>query len=124
MESPTYVYAGSEGLSALIALAASMSHDLASRLKADPNISIEFDAEVTALHGTHHLEAVTVRNANTNTTRVVDTGAVFIVVGASPNTEWLSGLVNLDDKGFVTWVHWVSTISTPTTMRALRTVLS
>jgi thioredoxin reductase (NADPH) len=23
------------------------------------------------------------------------------MVGASPNTEWLSGLVNLDDKGFV-----------------------
>ena len=23
------------------------------------------------------------------------------MVGASPNTEWLSGLVDLDDKGFV-----------------------
>ena len=57
--------------------------------------------EVTALHGTHHLEAVTVRNSTTNTTRVVDTSALFIMVGASPNTEWLSGLVNLDDKGFV-----------------------
>jgi thioredoxin reductase (NADPH) len=33
--------------------------------------------------------------------RVVDTSALFIMVGASPNTEWLSGLVNLDDKGFV-----------------------
>ena len=82
-------------------LAASMSHYPTSRLEADPKISIEFDVEVTALHGTHHLEAVTVRNATTNTTRVVDTSALFIMVGASPNTEWLSGLVNLDDKGFV-----------------------
>ena len=82
-------------------LAASMSRYLASRLEADPKVSIEFDVEVTALHGTHHLEAVTVRNSTTNTTRVVDTSALFIMVGASPNTEWLSELVNLDDKGFV-----------------------
>ena len=27
--------------------------------------------------------------------------ALFIMVGAAPNTEWLSGLVKLDDKGFV-----------------------
>jgi thioredoxin reductase (NADPH) len=82
-------------------LAASMSHYLASRLEADPRISIEFDAEVTAMHGTDHLEAVTSRNDKSGTTRVIDTGALFIMVGASPNTEWLSGLVNLDSKGFV-----------------------
>jgi thioredoxin reductase (NADPH) len=82
-------------------LAASMSHYLASRLAADPRISVEFDLGVSSLHGTHHLEAVTLRNAKTGTTRIVDTSALFIMVGASPNTEWLSGLVKLDDKGFV-----------------------
>ena len=94
-------------------LAASMSHYLASRLEADPNISIEFDAEVTALHGTHHLEAVTVRTATTNTTRVADARALFIMVGALPNTEWLSGLVNLDDKGFVITGAGVATAASP-----------
>jgi len=82
-------------------LAASMSSYLSSRLQADPRIKIEFGADVTALHGGEHLEAVTVRNAKTGATRVVDTRALFIMVGASPNTEWLSGLVDLDDKGFV-----------------------
>jgi thioredoxin reductase (NADPH) len=82
-------------------LAASMSSYLSSRLGADPRIQIEFGAEVTALHGGDHLEAVSIRNAKTNATRVVDTSALFIMVGASPNTEWLSGLVDLDDKGFV-----------------------
>jgi thioredoxin reductase (NADPH) len=82
-------------------LAASMSSYLSSRLEADPGIEIEFGAEVTALHGGDHLEAVTIRNANTGVTRVVDTRALFIMVGAAPNTEWLCGLVNLDDKGFV-----------------------
>jgi thioredoxin reductase (NADPH) len=82
-------------------LAASMSSYLSSRLAADPRIEIEFGTDVTALHGSDHLEAVTVRDAKTGATRVVETGALFIMAGASPNTEWLSGLVELDDKGFV-----------------------
>src|ERR1700736_3110283 len=82
-------------------LAASMSSYLSSRLEADPRIAIEYGAEVTALHGGDHLEALTIRDAKTDATRVVDTRALFIMVGALPNTEWLSGLVDLDDKGFV-----------------------
>jgi thioredoxin reductase (NADPH) len=94
-------------------LAASMSRYLASRLEADPNIAIEFDAEVTALHGAQHLEAVTVRTAATNATRVIDTSALFIMVGALPNTGWLSGLVNLDDKGFVITGAGVAAAASP-----------
>ena len=82
-------------------LAASMSSYLSSRLEADPRISVEYNAEVVALRGTDHLEAVTIRDAKTGTTRDVDTRALFIMVGAAPNTEWLSGLVKLDNKGFV-----------------------
>jgi thioredoxin reductase (NADPH) len=82
-------------------LAASMSSYLSSRLEADPRITIEYGAEVSALRGADHLEALTIRDVKTGETRVVDTRALFIMVGAAPNTEWLSGLVNLDDKGFV-----------------------
>jgi thioredoxin reductase (NADPH) len=82
-------------------LAASMSSYLSSRLEADPGITIEYGAEVIALRGADHLEAVTIRDVKSGTSRVVDTRALFIMVGAAPNTEWLSGLVKLDDKGFV-----------------------
>jgi thioredoxin reductase (NADPH) len=82
-------------------LAASMSSYLSSRLEANPRISIEYRAEVTALHGTDHLEALTIQDVKTGATRVVETRALFIMVGAAPNTEWLSGLVKLDSKGFV-----------------------
>ena len=82
-------------------LATSMSSYLSSRLAADPRIAIDFGADVTALHGGDHLEAVTIRNNKTGATRDVDTSALFIMAGALPNTEWLSGLVDLDDKGFV-----------------------
>jgi len=82
-------------------LAASMSSYLTSRLEADPGITIEYNSEVTALEGGEHLESVTVRNAATGRSRKIAARALFIMVGAAPNTEWLSGLVKLDDKGFV-----------------------
>jgi thioredoxin reductase (NADPH) len=82
-------------------LAASMSSYLSSRLEADPRIKIEYGAEVTALHGKDHLEAITIRELKTGATRRLDTPALFIMVGAAPNTEWLSGLVELDNNGFV-----------------------
>jgi thioredoxin reductase (NADPH) len=93
--------------------AASMSSYLSSRLEADPRITIEYGAEVSALHGADHLEALTIRDAKTGATRVVDTRALFIMVGAAPNTEWLSGLVKLDDKGFVITGSGVGSAATP-----------
>ena len=82
-------------------LAASMSSYLTSRLEAGTGITIEYNCEVTALEGGDHLESVIIRNAKTGELRKIATRALFIMVGAAPNTEWLSGLVKLDDKGFV-----------------------
>lgn len=82
-------------------LAASMSSYLSSRLEADPAISIGYGSEVVALHGTDHLEGVTVRDTASGATREIDSRALFVMVGAAPNTGWLSGLVALDGKGFV-----------------------
>ena len=82
-------------------LAASMSSYLSSRLEADPAIEIDYNTEVVALHGGDQLEGVTFRDARTGETREIATRALFIMVGAAPNTDWLSGLVALDDKGFV-----------------------
>ena len=82
-------------------LATSMSSYLSSRLEADPAIEIEYGAEMAALHGAEQLEAVTIRNRVSGASRDVETRAVFVMVGAAPNTEWLDGLVELDAKGFV-----------------------
>lgn len=82
-------------------LAASMSSYLSSRLEADPRITIEYEAEVTAVAGATKLETVVIRNRADGSEREVVTCALFVMVGAEPNTGWLSGLVALDDKGFV-----------------------
>lgn len=80
-------------------LAASMSNYLTQRLEADPAIQIHYDTEITDLHGDSHLEAVTFTTPTGE--RVIDTRALFVMIGAAPNTAWLSGLVETDDRGFV-----------------------
>lgn len=80
-------------------LAASMSNYLTQRLEADPAIQIHYDTEITDLHGEGHLEGVTFTTPAGE--RVIDTRALFVMIGAAPNTGWLSGLVETDDRGFV-----------------------
>ena len=80
-------------------LAASMSSYLSSRLEADPKITIHYHTTVTRLHGEDWLTGVTFSKPDGET--VIDTSALFIMIGAAPNTDWLSGLVETDEKGFV-----------------------
>ncbi len=82
-------------------LAASMSDYLLSRLEAHPRITIHTRTEVTALHGTDQLEAITIRDKSSGQDWRLNTRALFVMVGAAPNTAWLSDMVALDDKGFV-----------------------
>lgn len=81
-------------------LASTMSHYLSSRLEADPNIVIEYGAQVVELHGSAKLEAVTVQKEGAEN-RTLPVCAMFVMVGAAPNTDWLRGLVSLDDRNFV-----------------------
>ncbi len=82
-------------------LAHSMSDYLSSRLQADPKISIHYQTEVTGLHGEDTLRQVTVVDKRAGEERTIDCRAVFVMVGAAPNTSWASNLATLDDKGFV-----------------------
>ena len=82
-------------------LATSMSAYLSSRLEAEPRICIEYGAEIATLHGKDTLDAVTVRSVADGGERVVEISGLFLMIGAAPHTRWLSGLIDLDDKGFV-----------------------
>ena len=82
-------------------LASSMSDYLLSRLEKEPGITIHHRTEMTALHGEETLEAITVRDRASGADRRIDTRAVFVMVGAAPNTDWLGDCLRLDPKGFV-----------------------
>ncbi|MEM6638163.1 MAG: FAD-dependent oxidoreductase [Pseudomonadota bacterium] len=82
-------------------LAASMSDYLLSRLESDPRITLHYRTEMCELHGDDQLSAITIRDKLEGRDWRLNTAAVFVMVGAAPNTGWLSGLVELDAKGFV-----------------------
>jgi thioredoxin reductase (NADPH) len=80
-------------------LASSMSEYLRRRLDADRKITIHYETQLESLEGTDRLTAVHVRGPDG--VIAIPATALFIMIGAAPNTEWLSGLVKLDEKGFV-----------------------
>jgi len=82
-------------------LAASMSTYLSERLEAHPKIAIHYRSQMTGLHGETELDGITIDDLMSGQNWRLDTRAVFIMVGAAPNTGWLSGHAALDDKGFV-----------------------
>jgi thioredoxin reductase (NADPH) len=80
-------------------LSATMSAYLRERLEADARITIHYATELHALEGEDELEAVICKRPDGQCR--IEAPALFIMIGAAPNTDWLSGLVELDDKGFV-----------------------
>jgi len=82
-------------------LAASMSSYLSSRLEQDPKITVHYQTQIQSLNGDSALDNVVVRNSATGEDQTINCRALFIMVGAAPNTGWLSDLVVLDERGFV-----------------------
>jgi thioredoxin reductase (NADPH) len=83
------------------ALSETMSRYLIRRIEDTPNIELHVQSEIIALDGTDELERVTWLNKRTNQQTTRDVHHVFMMTGASPNTEWLGGCVVLDAKGFI-----------------------
>jgi thioredoxin reductase (NADPH) len=82
-------------------LSDTMSRYLIQRIEENPAIELHYKTEITALDGGMHLERVTWKNKSTGETAARDIRHVFIMAGASPQTEWLRGCLALDDKGFI-----------------------
>ncbi len=83
------------------ALEKSMSQYLVDQLGKRTNIHVLFRTEVTAAHGDSALEAIDVRNSETGETSRLDSGGVFIFIGADAETSWLPPQIALDQRGFV-----------------------
>jgi thioredoxin reductase (NADPH) len=82
-------------------LAESMSRYLVRRIEETPNIRLRTRTHIEALSGDGHLERVTCVDDVTGKRETHDVRHVFMMTGASPNTDWLRGCVTLDEKGFV-----------------------
>jgi thioredoxin reductase (NADPH) len=81
-------------------LAASMSNYLIRRIEESSNITLHAGCEIVELLGGESLESVVWRDAlGTRTAQPIQ--HVFSMTGAKPNTEWLQGCLELDEKGFI-----------------------
>jgi thioredoxin reductase (NADPH) len=82
-------------------LSATMSQYLIDNISQTPNIHVIPFTQVTEALGGDRLEQVTLANAETGASQTVPASALFIFIGAQPHTDWLDGLVERDDKGFI-----------------------
>jgi thioredoxin reductase (NADPH) len=79
----------------------SMSRYLIDQLASRDNIRVLARTEIVAAHGDAALETIDVRDAAADTTSRVESGGVFIFIGADAETEWLPAEIALDPNGFV-----------------------
>ncbi len=81
-------------------LSKSMSRYLADQLEREPNIEVRRRTQVRELRGDQALEGVVVEDGQ-GARVTLETNALFLMIGADPNTEWLAGELALDEDGFV-----------------------
>jgi thioredoxin reductase (NADPH) len=79
----------------------SMSRYLIDQLAARPNIDVLLHTEVVAAHGESALEAIDVRDNATGETTRLESGGLFIFIGADAQTAWLPPEIALDRRGYV-----------------------
>jgi thioredoxin reductase (NADPH) len=82
-------------------LAKSMSDYLVKEIDATPRVRVQLQTEVAAARGDHRLTELVLRDRATGRDETVPAAALFVVIGATPHTDWLPGDVARDRLGFV-----------------------
>jgi thioredoxin reductase (NADPH) len=103
-QAAVYLSRGARSVTILVrgaSLQRSMSYYLVQQIESIPNISVRTCTEVIEAHGDDHLEGLTLRNTANGETETVSAQWLFLFIGAAPLTNWLDGVVERDDRGFV-----------------------
>lgn len=80
-------------------LGKTMSRYLVDQIEATENIRVRLRTHVCAAHGNGRLERVSLQNGTGVET--VDAAALFVFIGAMPNTDWVGDCVLRDERGFI-----------------------
>jgi thioredoxin reductase (NADPH) len=78
-----------------------MSHYLIEQLQALDNVSMRLCTVVDQAHGDEHLECLSLRHLPSGATEQVQAGHMFVFIGAQPHTDWLAGVLDRDERGFL-----------------------
>ncbi|SEB79393.1 FAD-dependent oxidoreductase [Streptomyces melanosporofaciens] len=82
-------------------LGARMSRYLVDQIERHPRVSVLLDSELREVRGEDALRTIVVEHCRTGERRTLDACALFVFIGAKPCTDWLTGVLALDDRGFV-----------------------
>jgi thioredoxin reductase (NADPH) len=82
------------------ALSENMSRYLVDEIARMPNIELRLETDVVDADGDRGLQQVTLRHRRTGNLETVNTHALFVMIGAVPNTDWLTA-VERDRSGFI-----------------------
>ncbi|BBJ44243.1 hypothetical protein SSPO_069610 [Streptomyces antimycoticus] len=82
-------------------LGARMSRYLVDQIERHPRVSVLLDSELREVRGEDALRTIVVEHRRTGERRTLDACALFAFIGAKPCTDWLTGVLALDDQGFV-----------------------
>jgi thioredoxin reductase (NADPH) len=78
-----------------------MSEYLVKQIEDTPNIEVRVNSGVAEAFGEDHLERLTIKNSKTGEEETASARSLFIFIGAAPKTEWLDGVVERDERGFI-----------------------
>lgn len=82
-------------------LSKSMSQYLIDQIEATNNIRVCTGCVVEEVKGDTNLNALVIKNISTGEIETVNATSLFIFIGAMPQTDWLNGIVDRDEKGFI-----------------------
>lgn len=74
---------------------------LQERAKANPKMKFIWDTAVTHIEGEKKVEGTKLQNLKTSAVSDFKTQGVFVFIGHDPNTGFLKGFLELDEKGYV-----------------------
>jgi thioredoxin reductase (NADPH) len=82
-------------------LEAGMSHYLIQVLDAVPNVDLRTGTTVVGGGGEGHLQQLVLRTSSTGEDETVAADALFVLIGARPQAEWLPADIARDEYGFL-----------------------
>jgi thioredoxin reductase (NADPH) len=71
------------------------------RILEDPKVSVVWDSEVVDVLGDKAVEAIVLKNVKTGATHKLAAGGLFLAIGHVPNTKFLQGALDVDEKGYI-----------------------
>jgi thioredoxin reductase (NADPH) len=81
--------------------AGGMSEQLADQIEQRANIRVRADTEIGEVRGYGRLEKVVLLETISGETEVISASSLYIMFGTVPSSEWVQGVVAVDEFGFI-----------------------